>query len=93
MLLINLPLVEPLGDFQPDKPTLTQPSPTNFLPLWSLQVATGLLALVAVIHFAITVVLTVLVVWVRCYCKLRGSVVSAKQPEDRRTSTDTERGI
>lgn len=35
----------------------------------SLQVATGLLAVVAVLHLIITVVLTSLVILVRCYCK------------------------
>lgn len=44
-----------------------------------LQVATALLAVMAIVHFAITVVLSVLVIWVRCYCKNRdGCVVSSK---------------
>lgn len=41
------------------------------LILTALQVATGLLAVMAIVHFIITVILSVLVVWVRCYCKRR----------------------
>jgi hypothetical protein len=41
----------------------------------------------AIIHFAITVVLSVLVVWVRCYCKRRECTVVVPSKDDPKSVT------